>query len=56
MVLCDPDRASYTGQFVSASAGEFKRRTTLQFHVEIFTLDNHDFPLNSANVPEGGNC
>jgi hypothetical protein len=24
--------------------------------VEIFTLDNHDFPLSSANVPEGGNC
>lgn len=55
-MLRDPDRASHAGQFVSASAGEFKRRTMLQFNVEMFTLDDHDIPLNSADIPEGGNC
>lgn len=53
MVLCDPNRASHTGQFVSASAGEYKRRTSCQFNLEMLTLDDHDIPLNSADIPDG---
>jgi len=55
-MLSDPDRAGHTDQFISASAGEFKRRTTLQCNAEMFTLDDHDIPQNSADIPEGRSC
>jgi len=52
MVLCDPDGACHAGQFASAGAGEYKRRPILQFNMNIFTLDDHDVPLCSPNIPE----
>ena len=53
MVLRNPDCPGDTGQLVSASFGQFKRRSVLQFKLKMFTLDDHDTPPDSADIPNG---